>query len=607
MAGRPFCYALAVDWQDREDDAPLWELCRRLEQQLNLPARFVRLEQDQLLGATLFPALHEELLSRLFEQIAQGTAKAELLLKTAESRRTAGWYQRFCPYYSCLWQMGKMREFYEENSGGFHFTGARAVWKFYAQTGWQMDTAYRKFRSSFVRAIQQGGPRLEDGLKQAADTMEQLYRGWFLGELTRCWIDTAAGEWQRVGYLPELNRQRRFYERYVQPVTKRGSRAFVIVSDALRYEVAVQLRDAITRETRDTAALEAVQGTFPTVTKFGMAALLPGDRLALNDRQEVLMDGLPTRTIREREAVLQKQNVKSAALKYTDILPLKRPQRRELVAGKEVVYLYHDTIDAIGDKPASEEKVFAACEEAVRELQALYRIVAGDFQGTDIIITADHGFLYTAAPLAQRDKLGREEVQGETLEAGRRYLISEKNASSEYLLPIRLEDDAYQGFAPRDTLRLRTPCGGENYVHGGPSLQEMMVPVLVCKHQRSGGSQAIDAELMLLSETRRVANMAFRLDFLQRQPVGEKVRPCTYTVYMEDEEGKEVSDSQQIIADRESENAQLRQFQARFHLRPGVYSRQKTYRLVITNNTDLPQKIDFVIDVAFGDDFGFDL
>ena len=38
----------------------------------------------------------------------------------------------------------------------------------------------------------------------------------------------------------------------------------------------------------------------------------------------------------------------SVAVQYTDVLNMKRAERRELVSGKEVVYIYHNTIDAIG-------------------------------------------------------------------------------------------------------------------------------------------------------------------------------------------------------------------------------------------------------------------
>ena len=40
---------------------------------------------------------------------------------------------------------------------------------------------------------------------------------------------------------------------------------------------------------------------------------------------------------------------------------MKKLERRDLVAGKEIIYIYHNAIDTIGDKPVTETKVFEAC------------------------------------------------------------------------------------------------------------------------------------------------------------------------------------------------------------------------------------------------------
>ena len=113
--------------------------------------------------------------------------------------------------------------------------------------------------------------------------------------------------------------------------------------------------------------------------------------------------------------------------------------------------------------------------------------------------------------------------------------------------------------------------------------------------------------MKLLSESRKVSNLLFSLDFFQRQPVGDKVQPCAYTIYMTDDEGVPVSDRQTVIADRTSLNASERVFRVRFNLKAGAYDSKKIYRLVIANDTDVPEEVEFHIDIAFADDFGFDL
>ena len=68
-----------------------------------------------------------------------------------------------------------------------------------------------------------------------------------------------------------------------------------------------------------------------------------------------------------------------------------------------------------------------------------------------------------------------------------------------------------------------------------------------------------------------------------------------------------VSDRQSVIADRISTNASERVFRVRLSLKAGVYDKSKIYRLVITNDIDIPQEVEFHIDIAFADDFGFDI
>ena len=121
-----------------------------------------------------------------------------------------------------------------------------------------------------------------------------------------------------------------------------------------------------------------------------------------------------------------------------------------------------------------------------------------------------------------------------------------------------------KGYTPQDSTRIKISGGGENYVHGGVSLQELCVPVISFKNLRTSSKKYVEvtnAELKLLSESRKVSNLLFSLDFFQRQPVGDKVQPCAYTIYMTDDEGVPVSDRQTVIADRTSLNASERVFE----------------------------------------------
>ena len=613
-SNKAYCYSIVHEWRNHEDNSSLWDLCRSIEQELQLPSRFDKQDIETLLTADLFPSIHEVMLSRFYSEVADHVVKTELMLKTAENRRTSGWYDQFAYYYDCLYFMAKMQEFYQDNAAGFHIVEPKNIWKLYADKAYEMDNFYRHFHYAFGCSLKDSNPLLEDKLKHAAEYVEAVYQNWFLKELTGCWTNAISDSLASLGYVSEISKQRDFYSHYIKSLAGKNSRAFVIISDALRYEVASELCDTIVRTTKGTAKLDVVQAVFPSITKFGMAALLPGRRLSVNDAMEVLVDGMPTRSTPEREKVLCASNASSVAVQYNDILKMKRAERRELVNGKEIVYIYHNTIDAIGDKAPTEKKVFEACEDAMQELLNLLRIVINDMQGTDIFITADHGFLYTYSPLTEGDKLDKSAFTGEVFEVGRRYAIADPTTTADYLMPVQLEGEIegtpVKGFTPQDSTRIKVSGGGENYVHGGVSLQEMVVPVIAFKNLRTTSKKYVEvskAELKLLSESRKISNLLFSLDFFQRQPIGEKIEPCAYSVYMTDEEGALVSDRQTIIADRTSTNASERVFRVRFNLKAGVYDKNKIYRLIIANDTDVPNEEEFHIDIAFADDFGFDL
>lgn len=613
-SNKAYCYSIVHEWRNHEDNSSFWDLCRSVEQELQLPSRFDKQDIETLLTADLFPSIHEVILSRFYSEVADHVVKTELMLKTAENRRTSGWYDQFAYYYDCLYFMAKMQEFYQDNAAGFHIVEPKNIWKLYADKAYEMDNFYRHFHYAFGCSLKDSNPLLEDKLKHAAEYVEAVYQNWFLKELTDCWTNAISDNLASLGYVSEIGKQRDFYSHYIKSLAGKNSRAFVIISDALRYEVASELCDTIVRTTKGTAKLDAVQAVFPSITKFGMAALLPGRKLSVNDAMEVLVEEMPTRSTTEREKVLCASNASSVAVQYNDILKMKRAERRELVGGKEVVYIYHNTIDAIGDKAPTEKKVFEACEDAMQELLNLLRIVINDMQGTDIFITADHGFLYTYSPLTEGDKLGKSAFTGEVFEVGRRYAIAGPAATADYLMPVQLEGEIegtpVKGYTPQDSTRIKVSGGGENYVHGGVSLQEMVVPVIAFKNLRTTSKKYVEvskAELKLLSESRKISNLLFSLDFFQRQPIGEKIEPCAYAVYMTDEEGALVSDRQTIIADRASTNASERVFRVRFNLKAGVYDKNKIYRLIIANDTDMPNEEEFHIDIAFADDFGFDL
>jgi len=614
-SNKAYCYQLIHEWQRGEGGGDLEELCRHVEQELRLADRFDKTEISLLLKSETFPAINESILKRYFKEIAENVIKVEDIIGAVENRRTAAWYALTNDYFESLYSIAKMEEFRLFHIDGFHIVEPAKVWKLYTTDAYVMDSHYRHFHLRFGNTLKSPNALLEDALKKCSDVVEGLYRQWFLKQLTSAWTKAIASDLESIGYVSEIDEQRSFYNLYVSPNASKGNRVFVVVSDALRYEVAVELSETLSQATKGKTTLKAVQGVFPSITKFGMAALLPGKEMTVNEKIEALVDGKPTVTTVQRGAILKTANPECLAVTYTGLLQMKKQERRELVTGKEIIYIYHNAIDALGDKAATETKVFEACNEAIDELTAIVKIIVNDLSGVNIFITADHGFLYTYKPLEESEKISGQTFHGEILELGRRYvLLSSETTAPEYLLPIKTDRTIsgvpMKGYAPQDTVRMKVPGGGENYVHGGISLQEMVVPVIVYKGMRASSKNYVEVRnpgLKLLSDSLKVSNLMFSLNFLQKEPVGGKVQPCKYNLQFFNDEGAPVSDCQTVIADKAASNDSDREFRVKFTLKQGQYDRHKDYRLVVANNVDVPEEYDFHIDISFADDFGFDL
>lgn len=611
-AHQQLCYDLVNEWMHSEDDDGLYEIARGVEERLHLAERFDALDAKELLSSECFPCINECILRRYMTEISDNIIKADDIVETVEKRRTLKWYKRVRYYYDGILQVAQMQQFYQSNIGGFHIAEYDKLWKEYCANYCKMDHFYRQFHSAFGRSLKESSTVLEDLYKNVADYVEKLYKNWYLSTLGAQWTSLVSDEIAKSARLPGIPNQTDFYKNYVKPIVATGSRVYVIISDALRYEVGVELTGSLLKETKGTARISSMQSVFPSVTKFGMAALLPHANLQMTDDCKVLCDGASTEGTANREKILYSIHPGNVAITYKSLLTMKQTERRERVKDAQVVYIYHNAIDAVGDKTATEDQVFDACEQAVTELKNLVRLITNDMNGTNIIITADHGFLYSYKPLEESDKAEKSFVSGHIIELDRRYVIADGNCTADHMLRLSMAhvNSELAGFTPLDNIRMKKPGGGMNYVHGGISLQEIAVPVIEFKNMRASSKKFVDvkkAGLQLISQSRKVSNTIFSLDFYQRDAVGGKVSAAAYEIYMADVSGKPVSDKKTIIADRASNNGSDRVFRIRLTLRSFEFKKTESYFLTVVEKetTNVLDQIEFSIDIAFVNDFDF--
>ena len=615
-AHQAYCYDFVSDWLHSEDSQAIYKIARFVENELKLPQRFMKFQIADLVDTELFPCVNEIILMKLMTDIKDHLIDVDMIMKTVEKRRTCIWYDTMKNYYEGILQVAKMQAFFKDHAEGFHTVEPVQIWKQYTKEYYMMDTYYREFHKSYSESLKNYHEALSDLFTHVMEIVEGLYVNWFLGQLGNNWSDACADNLKEYGRILEVPQQTDFYR---QKIAFSESKSYVIVSDAMRYEVAASLAEQLRRETQAKVDLKSMQGIFPTITKFGMAALLPHKKLSVElknktERLAVLADGQSTEAP-NRDKILKASDQASVALKYKDIIGMKRAERQELIKGKNVVYIYHDTIDVAGHQESS---VFSACDIAIDELKNMVRIITNEWGGANIIITSDHGFLYTQSPLNEDDKVDKTTESEQDVEIGRRYAIMQKGVQPQYLLPVKFlgDETPYDAFTPRENIRIKMKGGGLNFVHGGISLQEMVVPVIEYHFLRNQSKEyqknkskydTKPVEISLLSANRKISNMIFSLDFYQKEAVGGNREAATYQLYFTDSNGKQISDVQKIIADKTSDNGQERTFRCQFNLKSLKYSNTETYFLVIVDENGLQiQREEFQIDIAFAvDEFDF--
>lgn len=571
-----FCHEVFDAWAAGPERPALHEACRRVEQDVRLEALLEGAPDEALARAGAFPCAEAVALRRLLSEVARPDG-ADVLSRAAQ-RRAQPWYDELAPCYEGLVAAAKMRRFARSHSEGLGALSAARVWDAYVGEWCRVDRWYRDFHRVCPRVLAEAPYGLDEDFRRARTAIEALYKGWYLRELSSRWVSAAAADLSSAGAVPGIARQLDFYMAEVDGLARTRRRAWVVVSDAFRFEVASELAERLEQETTGGVELRSAQAALPSITPCGMSALLPHgsyeiaarggagrDCAAVSGSGQcglvVLVDGEEAVGCAGRQRAMRRSCPTAVAVSYDEFVGNRdRAGRRELVDKADVVYVFHNVIDAVGDKRPTERRVFDACDDALDELSSLVKLIVREFQASDVVVSADHGFLYTDEPLAEGERASLSDVVGTgVVEAGRRYVVAEPGASSEWLVPATLPGRAsLVGLFPRDNVRLKMAGGGENFVHGGISLQEMCVPVLRFHNRRVGSAGYVEttrAGLSLATQLSTVSNASFSLDLLQDEPVGGKVLPAEYEVYVADASRETVTNVARVVADATSDDA----------------------------------------------------
>ena len=471
---------------------------------------------------------------------------------------------------------------------------------------YRFDRLYREFWTRATSSL-----RRWELLKSLSDEVERVYDQGFLKPLGVEWsrlLDAGfLGEWA----LDDLPAQRDFYDKYVRRhlAESERKRAFVIISDAFRYEAATELTESLKGIYRMDASLSAMLGVLPSYTALGMASLLPHETLAYTKNGEVHVDEKSVASTETRGKHLA--TVQGMACQAKDLRGMKLEEAREFTHGTRVLYVYHNVIDAIGDSRPTESETFDAVSGCIEELVELVQFCVNKLGAGKVWVTADHGFLFQQEAPGETDKSKLSHKPDHAVTVKKRYVIGRDLGSSPEAHHGSIEVTAgaegeMEFWVPRGANRFHF-TGGARFVHGGAMPQEVMVPLVTVTHVRGTRREASRSEkvaVQVLGAHHKITTPMYRFEFIQTEAVGNRRKPITLRVAVY-EGGQAVTSVETITFDSTSDSIEERKKSIRVELRTGTFNKTTPYRLVLRDvESDAEvQSVPVVIDRSFDDDF----
>jgi len=507
-------------WKDSLSSRPAFEAWSALmAETLQIEAQLTNATNPQLGDDDTFELFDRYTLHLLVEGF-QANEPASKLLELIRSRRNSTWFGKHRRGYQAVEHAIQLRSLLANTD--LNVSSLDIGLQLYAERWWRIDQAYRLCIAN-LRAY--GQPGLMESLKA---WVENHYVNNFLLPLSNHWSDQVAKltTWQ-ASTLPS---QRQFYARHVNPLLAKGQRMFVVISDALRYEAAHELALQLTQGKGWTIQVEAMFGTLPSYTQLGMAALLPGAQITINPTDAAAaIDGQSASGTENRDKILKAHtNGRAKAIQAEEFLGLNsRTDGRALTKDHDLIVIYHNRIDRVGDKRDTEANTFEAVEQAFEELQTILRKIA-NLNGSNVVITADHGFLFQQEPVDDGDKAIFPKADAITFK-NRRYAYGEEIDPARGLKVFTAQALGFTGtwsaVFPLSLGRFPIKGSGSRFVHGGPSLQEVVVPVIKLKRLRKDESRLVEVELLRVPN--KVTTGKVPVSLFQREATSTRVLPIS--------------------------------------------------------------------------------
>lgn len=503
------CALFIDDWLHTKENevAVLETYIKDIEQRFSIVDVLRDRPVEQFTEVSTFPVIDVLLIEKLTTELLHQTSDLDSWKNVLHMRLKMHWAKRNRRIQGLLRVLLDAVEFTMYKIFVKHYDTREPLYVQYTSELYLIDQAYRRVMAGYMQLEQ--NEMLETLVQQLTNWYENKYL-LKIAQETNYLLKTA-----EAGKLPK---QARFYKDAVQPILeKESTRIFVIISDAVRYEVGVELASRLNLRSNGVASVSPLVANMPTYTQLGMASLLPHKTLTMAENGVVLSDGQLTNGLNNRIKILQEAHPEAIAYRLTDLLDWSRATADENLKGRRLVYLYHDVIDAAGDSAKSERDTYTAAERAINELLlAVERL--SKWQAKRIFITADHGFLYQYPKIENDIKVAN--VKGEIIDSNRRFAVGHSLQIDDGAVVVPDIFTTLEGVEKVIAKGVNRFIGGGGlqFVHGGATPQEAIVPLI--DYRRT--AQAMPVDISVAMPKRVITGFRIQVPMYQEQSISQE-------------------------------------------------------------------------------------
>lgn len=528
---------------------------------------------DRFIQDDLFKLSDIKIIHELVQLISTENISNDKVVQYIKQRENKYWFRDVEYFYQCLLYASQLIVAVRKNAKTKYNTFEEGTVG-YADSLYEIDQVYRKFIWNYRKSNQ------NKILSEIAIKVEKVY--------SNDWLLTYNNNWQsnidNLAMWPTDSRtsQASFFATHVKPVIDKKQRLFVIISDALRYECGVELTQRLQSENRYEASIAHMVSCLPSYTQLGMASLLPHKILTLQDNSDIIIaDGLSSKGTLARTKILQTNSgVRAIAINAVDFMNMNSAKDgREFVKQYDLIYIYHNRIDHAGDDTNSEDTVFEAVELELQYLMEVMKKIA-NMNGTNMMVTSDHGFIYQHNELEESDFTTSGHI-GNVWKENRRFVmgknISSDSATKSFKGPaVGIQSDI-DILITKSINRLRVKGASSRFVHGGASLQEIVIPLIKITKTRQDTTSQVDIDI--IKSTDKITTNILAVSFIQTDVVSEQVLPRMIRASICAEDGELLSDQFKYLFDIAEGSERQREVKHRFQLSSKTSGKYKNQRV----------------------------